>query len=230
METLSEDSSKGSQQELVEKNKKINFFKNDIFRTVFISAITVVFTQILTYYSWTKQFDNNKKQKLNELKTNSLEKFSNIASRTLHLSEFGYRFRLEEYIEINKMIDNIRSTGKSINKLPADSLYVINEHLSKKQPLLYDRYTRLLDIQDDYNSVMATAQLLFDPKTSKEIMNFSQSLLENALVDNINKEMTSRKVELYEINKDSLVRVMIAEREKQLNNILNLMLNEIKDE
>jgi len=128
------------------------------------------------------------------------------------------------------MIDNIRSTGKSINKLPADSLYVINEHLSKKQPLLYDRYTRLLDIQDDYNSVMATAQLLFDPKTSKEIMNFSQSLLENALVDNINKEMTSRKVELYEINKDSLVRVMIAEREKQLNNILNLMLNEIKDE
>lgn len=203
----------------------------EIVRTIIISFVTALFTQLLTYFFWTRQFESNKKQKLLEYKISSFDKFSSSAGKALYLSEFAFRLKIEQYIEERRLADSlVRQTGVRVDTLEANLRYDVQKNLQITQPLLYEKYMKFLEFQNEYNTSAVNASLLFSQSIRQKINHLTESFHEEELRNQIMANLKETGKDIFHFDKDRVINSIFKTKVTEISTILNEMVDEINAE
>lgn len=212
------------------KGTIVSFFKNDIVKGLLIALTSAILSQGLAYYFWTKQFQNNKAQKLLEFKIATYEKFANTITNAIYLSEGSIVMYIEEQKLLDITYDSIvKATGnKTINR----NLKVwdgIQGRVQKRWAFYYEMQQKAMNTQNEFQASSLTMDLLFNSKVKNLADKLNACFQPEYSYNYFKKIRNETKLSPQEIKTKDIVISLINEKYTLRNLILDEMIKEIKN-
>lgn len=219
-----------AKQSEVIQGTKMSFFKNEIVKGLLIALVSVILSQGLAYYFWTKQFQNTKEQKILEFKIDLFKEFTKALYNAVYCSE-GSSFI---YMEVQKMTDAASdsiyyATGIRKSFLDIETNKKIRNKANNISQIHYDLFKKGMEIQDLNASMSLTVRLLYGDKVQEKLFNLSQTFKAEYSMNFYTAERVSKKLNPKDIDIEGLAGQLTNKRIYLLELVLQEMMKQIQD-
>ena len=220
---------KSSQSEGIARTKA-SFFKNEIVKGLLIALTSAILSQGLAYYFWTKQFQNNKAQKLLEFKIDLFEEYTKVLTNAIYCSEGSSYI----YMEIQKMTDAASdsiyyATGMRKSLLDIETNLKIRNKANNLSQIHYDLFKKGMENRDIIASTTLTVRLLFGEKMQKPLFDLSQTFDPQYSMNFYEAERLSKKLNPKEVDIEYLAGQLTIRRRSFLDLVLRDMMKQIQN-